>query len=251
MAGMVNYDLMMDRGTDPLKSGSIGFSSQRSGKNHRQDYNPTKVGPQIFPSKFSQPGLMSNNSGLNNQILKPYGSSSLENQLKVGKSITLGMNDGLENQTTYHNTSLQQASNDLIGPSIESTIMAGIRQGSIGNSGIYSTNNGSPKPLGPKMPQRNVMYQKKGLAINQGGRNPFVLNTERSKLIDDYTSGIRGVGLNNTKLSKDSKLAERQRLDSSISVGITGKTHKDRNQITLNGSPDQSMMYQNKYNEKN
>ena len=61
---MVNYDLMMDRGTDPLKSGSIGFSSVKSGKNNRQDYNPTKVGPQIFPSKFSQPGLMSNNSGL-------------------------------------------------------------------------------------------------------------------------------------------------------------------------------------------
>ena len=88
------------------------------------------------------------------------------------------------------------------------------------------------------MPQRNITYQKKGLAINQGGRNPFVLHTERSKMIDDYTSGIRGVGLNNTKLSKDSKSPEKPRLDSSISVGINGKTHRERNQITLNGSPD-------------
>lgn len=108
----------------------------------------------------------------------------------------------------------------MIGPSIESTIMAGIRQGSIGNSGLYASNQSSPKPLAPKVPQRNVMYQKKGLAINQGGRNPFVLNTERSKMIDDYSSGIRGVGLNNTKLSKDSKSPEKPQLESSTIVGI-------------------------------
>ena len=87
----------------------------------------------------------------------------------VGKSITIATrNNDFENQTTYHNTSLQQASNDLMGPSIESTIMGGLKHGSLG---------GSPKPLMPKIGQRNVMYQKKGI----NPRNPFVLHTERSK----------------------------------------------------------------------
>ena len=35
IAGMTNFDLMLDRGTDPLKSGSIGFSSQKSTTNRR------------------------------------------------------------------------------------------------------------------------------------------------------------------------------------------------------------------------
>lgn len=53
IAGMSNFDLMMDKANDPLNSGSVGFSSMKSNTNRRMDYNPTKVGPNPFPSKLS------------------------------------------------------------------------------------------------------------------------------------------------------------------------------------------------------
>jgi hypothetical protein len=131
IAGMTNFDLQqLDRGVDPLKTGnSAGFSSIVSANNRRVDYNPTKVGP-TFTSKMSQPsmgGLLSQNSGLANQMLNPM-ATSIDQQMNHGKSISIGKNHEFENKTTHHNTSLQQESKDfLMGPSIESTIMAGLR----------------------------------------------------------------------------------------------------------------------------
>jgi hypothetical protein len=146
---------MLERASDPFYSGSVGFPSVRSGNTRRVDYNPTKVGPQHF-SKGSIGGIVGQRSGPN--IFKPIG-SSLESALTVGKSITLGRNHELENETTAHNTSLAQQSMDLGGPSIESTIMQGLKHGSFGTSVLNSTNINSPKPLIPRIGgQRNVMF---------------------------------------------------------------------------------------------
>jgi hypothetical protein len=101
--------------------------------------------------------------------------------------------------------------------------------------------------LAPKIVHRNITYQKKGLVISHASRNPFVLNTERSKQIDEYANGIRGVGMiNNSKLNNSGQSPIKARLDSSINIAQMGKLSQ-RNQLTLNQSPEQSLMYQNKY----
>jgi len=164
--------------------------------------------------------------------------------------------------STMHNSSLQHPSTHLDGgPSITTT--------TIMNVGLMGKG-ASPKQLTvlPRKGSRNVYMQKKGLIINNKdlslagsgpmGRSPFIPNTDRGYKDESIHPNIKGIGLVTAGSKIDSSSVKKggaamssnhlkggrntqnpfttgQRPDSMISGG-------------RGGSPDNSMMYNHKYN---
>ena len=152
--------------------------------------------------------------------------------------------------------------------------MPNLRQGSLGAPHTGAA--GSPKlPQLPRKGSRNVYMQKKGLVLNHRdlgpsaastgpSRNPFTLHTERLRNSnEDYpTSGVQGVGLTQPppkfdtaakkpNIMPQTSKAHHKQGGNPFSGGgsiAPGREARPDSMISGGRSPDDSMMYQNKFN---
>jgi hypothetical protein len=89
------------------------------------------------------------------------------------------------------------------------------------------------------------------------GRSPFIPNTDRGPKDDQVHPTIKGVGLIQSGISQTAKKGAHATLSSNPMKGnrntqnpFTGRDQRPDSMISggRGGSPDNSMMYQNKYN---